>query len=112
MSILFIFFCLCLLTFISAGDDKEWIAIEKDRFKDYDKNHDGSLDYEEIKDWVLADNTEEAEEEAEHLIEEADDNDDKKLSEEEILNNVNTFVGSSATDYGRHLHFVRYSDEL
>ena len=102
-----------MLLTVTAGGDKEWIAIEKDRFnKDYDKNGDGYLDYDEIRAWVLTDNKEEAREEAEHLIEEADENHDGKLSDEEFLENVETFVGSSATDYGRHLHFVKHRDEL
>ena len=67
---------------------------------------------EEIRPWVLADNREEAEEEADHLIEEADTNKDGQLSEEEIVDQHDTFVGSQATDYSRYLHFVKYRDEL
>lgn len=44
-----------------------------------------------------------AQEEAKHLVTSADDNKDGKLSEEEIVNNHETFVGSEATDYGRAL---------
>ena len=95
-----------------AGDDKEWVAVEKDRFKEYDTNKDGKLSMEEIRPWVLTDNQEEAEEEADHLIEEADTDEDGKLSEEEIIDQHDIFVGSQATDYARYLHFVKYRDEL
>ena len=44
-----------------------------------------------------------AQEEAQHLITSADDDKDGKLSEEEIVTNHETFVGSEATDYGRAL---------
>lgn len=44
-----------------------------------------------------------AQEESRHLLSTADDNKDGKLSEEEIVNNHETFVGSEATDYGRAL---------
>ena len=67
---------------------------------------------EEIRPWVLTDNQEEAEEEADHLIEEADTDEDGKLSEEEIIDQHDIFVGSQANDYARYLHFVKYRDEL
>lgn len=44
-----------------------------------------------------------AREEARHLVSTADENADGKLSEEEIVKNHETFVGSEATDYGRAL---------
>lgn len=44
-----------------------------------------------------------AQEEARHLVSTADENKDGKLSEDEIVNNHETFVGSEATDYGRAL---------
>lgn len=44
-----------------------------------------------------------AQEESQHLITTADDDKDGKLSEEEIVTNHETFVGSEATDYGRAL---------
>lgn len=44
-----------------------------------------------------------AQEEARHLISSADNNKDSKLSEDEIVEHHETFVGSEATDYGRAL---------
>ena len=42
-------------------------------------------------------------EESKHLIQSADENKDGKLSEEEIAQHHDVFVGSEATDYGRAL---------
>lgn len=104
------------LTFAEfAGDssgDKEWEIVEKERFEEYDTNKDGLLDKKEIRPWVLEDTLEEAKEEADHLIQEADKDEDGKLSETEIVDAHQEFVGSQATDYGRHLHFIKRKDEL
>ena len=100
------------LHFILAGDDKEWIITEKERFSELDVNKDGVLSKDEIRPWVLTDNREEAEEEADILLKEADENEDGVLSEEEIVENHEIFTGSSITDYGRHLHAIKRHDEL
>ena len=60
----------------------------------------------------MTDNLEEAEEEAEHLLEQGDGNEDGKLSEDEIVDKHEMFVGSQVTDYGRHLHYIKHKDEL
>ena len=44
-----------------------------------------------------------AQEEARHLVSSADEDKDGKLSEDEMINNHEIFVGSEATDYGRAL---------
>jgi Ca2+-binding EF-hand superfamily protein len=95
-----------------GSHDKEWEIVEKERFKEYDVNKDNLLNFDEIKPWVLTDNKEEAEDEAEHLIKQADSNGDGRLTEHEIVEAHEEFVGSQATDYGRHLHFVKHTDEL
>jgi len=87
-------------------DPQEEIA-EEVKFNDYDTNKDGFLDEKEIKAWILPNTMQNAKEEAEHLINDADADHDGVLTEEEILNSYDTFVGSQATDYGRHLHLVR-----
>lgn len=86
-----------------GGGDEEWEETEKERFNSYDVNHDGKLDRQEMKPWILPDNTETAIEEAEHLISRADDNKDGKLSKEEIVDHHDDFVGSQATNYGAFL---------
>ena len=75
-------------------------------------NKDGQLNFDEIKPWVLTDNREEAEEEAEHLMKVADENNDNRLTEREVVAVHEEFVGSQVTDYGHQLHFVRHVDEL
>ena len=58
----------------------------------------------QVKLWILPETDHMmAQEEARHLITTADDNKDGKLSEDEIVKNHETFVGSEATDYGRAL---------
>lgn len=58
----------------------------------------------QVKLWILPETDHMmAQEEARHLITTADENKDGKLTEEEIVNNHETFVGSEATDYGRAL---------
>ncbi|XP_060116214.1 reticulocalbin-2 [Heteronotia binoei] len=98
----------------TAGEDPEWIVVEKDRFKnDYDKDGDGRLSPQELLGWVVPNNEGIAQEEAVHLIKEMDSDGNKKLSEVEILENQDLFLNSEATDYGRQLHDERfYHEEL
>lgn len=51
-----------------------------------------------------------ADQEVEHLMENSDTNKDGVLSIDEIVDHHEIFVGSEATDYGEHLH--KYKDEL
>lgn len=44
-----------------------------------------------------------AESEAEHLFMESDSDKDEKLTKDEIIKQHELWVGSQATDYGRHL---------
>ncbi|GAB1606454.1 reticulocalbin-2-like [Argonauta hians] len=90
---------------MSKEDEAEKIA-EKVKFDEYDVNKDGFLDTVEIKEWIIPNTMDNSKEEAEHIMQEADDNKDKKLSKDEILNHSETFVGSQATDYGKHLHLL------
>jgi Ca2+-binding EF-hand superfamily protein len=99
----YIVFYLFMLCFIEGGGDAEWEQTEKERFNEYDKNHDGKLDRTDIKPWILPDNVELAKEEADHLISRADDNKDGQLSEQEIVDHHDDFVGSQATNYGAFL---------
>ncbi|VDD92067.1 unnamed protein product [Enterobius vermicularis] len=86
------------------GKEPDWVASEREMFKVHrDKNGDGKLDQEEMRDWIMPIGFDHADAEAKHLIAIADDNKDGKLSTEEILNHYDTFVGSQATDYGEQL---------
>ena len=57
----------------------------------------------EIADWIAPADFDAAEAEANHLLFNADKNKDKKLTKEEIVDNMKFFVGSQATDYGNYL---------
>ncbi|KAK7602534.1 hypothetical protein V9T40_008123 [Parthenolecanium corni] len=82
----------------------EWVKNEKEQFSKYrDKNHDGVLDNDEVRDWILPEGFDHADAEARHLIYESDSDADEKLTKEEILNKYDLFVGSQATDFGEAL---------
>lgn len=84
---------------------------EKDRFEnEYDANKDGKLNRSEVLAWIIPDNEDMAEQEAEHLLLSSDDDGDEKLSVTEIVNHHDIFVGSEATEYGAKLNSIK--DEL
>ena len=85
----------------SSSNIPEWVQREREQFHTYrDKNGDGYLDREEIREWIVPANYDHADAEAKHLIYEADTNKDGILSLNEILDNYDVFVGSQATDFG------------
>ena len=78
---------------------------EKTAFdEEYDKDRNGFLEGQEILTWMVPDNLEAANDEAQHLMAVADADHDEKLSADEIVDNHETFVGSEATDFGEALH--------
>ncbi|CAH1393832.1 unnamed protein product [Nezara viridula] len=87
------------------GDEKpQWVEDEIEHFtKQRDKDGDGFLDENEVKDWIVPQGFDHADAEARHLIFEADENQDQKLTEEEIIDKYDVFVGSQATDFGEVL---------
>jgi len=88
----------------SQKDEPDWVKFERETFKTHrDKNGDGKLDNDELKEWIMPTGFDHAEAEAKHLIQMADDNKDRQLSKDEILNHYDVFVGSQATDYGEQL---------
>ncbi|XP_011296835.1 calumenin [Fopius arisanus] len=88
----------------SDEEEPEWVKNEKEQFTDYrDKDKDGFMDNEEVKNWIIPEDFDHAEAEARHLIYEADQNSDQKLTKEEILEKYDVFVGSQATDFGEAL---------
>jgi len=85
-------------------DPKEWIDIETDRFHNvWDKDGDGFLRNDEVIGWAMPTNEEVASEETVHLFGVADGDNDGNLSVDEILQHLDTFAGSQATNYGKHL---------
>ena len=71
---------------------------------DLDKDKDGSLNDAEIIAWAIPDNNEVATDEVNHLFAGADEDIDGLLAASEIIKNHDLFVGSEATDYGKHLN--------
>jgi len=89
----------------NGEEEPEWVETEKRQFREYrDKNGDGKLGLDEVKDWILPDDYNHASAEAKHLIYESDDDKDGDLSVDEILTHHEKFVGSQATDWGEALN--------
>lgn len=85
-------------------EEPEWVKNEREQFNAYrDKDGDGFMDTEEVKNWILPQDFDHAEAEARHLIYEADSDEDQQLTKEEVLNKYDLFVGSQATDFGEAL---------
>ncbi|XP_064634603.1 calumenin-like isoform X2 [Lineus longissimus] len=90
----------------NKGEEEEpdWVKKERQQFADFrDKNKDGKLDNDEVADWIIPPDYDQADAEAKHLIYESDENKDGVLTKEEILNKHDLFVGSQATDFGEAL---------
>uniref|UniRef100_A0A1B6GHD6 Reticulocalbin-3 n=1 Tax=Cuerna arida TaxID=1464854 RepID=A0A1B6GHD6_9HEMI len=82
-------------------EEPDWVKNEKLQFSQYrDKDKDGYLTLEEVRQWILPSNFDHALAEAQHLLYEADTDKDNQLSLDEILNQYDLFVGSQATDFG------------
>ena len=82
----------------------DWVIREREQFKSFrDKNGDGFMDREEVREWIVPSDYDHSEAESRHLIHESDKNSDGKLSRQEILDNYDLFVGSQATDFGEAL---------
>lgn len=85
-------------------DQPEWVKNEVDLFKNFrDKDDDGLMNVEETIEWITPSDYNPHLAEARHLVHEADTNEDGWLSEEEILQKYDIFVGSQATDFGEAL---------
>lgn len=98
----------------AKNHDKQWLLSEKDKFdSDFDKDHDGFLNHNEILSWIVPSNDEVATEEVDHLFVASDEDHDDRLSYDEIIDKYDIFVGSEATDYGDHLQNIEeFHDEL
>lgn len=67
--------------------DKEWLLAEKDKFdKDFDKDHDGYLNHNEILSWIVPSNDEVASDEVDHLFAASDDDHDNRVSRMKNIN--------------------------
>jgi Ca2+-binding EF-hand superfamily protein len=90
-------------------DEPDWVKNEREAFKTFrDKDGDGFLNPEEVKEWIIPQDFDHAEAESRHLIYESDADADEKLTKDEILSKYDVFVGSQATDFGEAL--VRHDE--
>ena len=54
-------------------DEPDWVKTERTQFHDYrDKNKDGKMDREEVREWIIPPDYDHSEAEAKHLIYESD----------------------------------------
>jgi Ca2+-binding EF-hand superfamily protein len=85
------------------AEEPEWVKHERETFKTFrDKDSDGFLNSEEVRDWIIPHDFDHAEAESKHLIYEVDSDSDEKLTKEEILDKYDVFVGSQATEFGEN----------
>ena len=88
----------------SGEAEPDWVKTEREQFTQFrDKNGDGVMDLEEVKEWIIPADFDHSEAESKHLIFEADEDQDGQLTKEEILEKYDLFVGSQATDFGEAL---------
>jgi len=103
-----------LKEFIGDHDkmDNATLEHEKSSFKGFDKDKNGLLEGHEISDWTMPGFEKSALIEVEHLFNETDVNKDGLLSKDEVINQHELWVGSHATDYGKHLDDMKPHEEL
>lgn len=88
----------------NGEEEPEWVKNERETFTNFrDKDHDGYMNNDEVRDWIIPPDFDHSEAEARHLIYEADIDADTKLTKDEILDKYDLFVGSQATDFGEAL---------
>lgn len=88
----------------NGEEEPEWVKNERKTFTSFrDKDHDGYMNNDEVRDWIIPPDFDHSEAEARHLIYEADTDVDSKLTKDEILDQYDLFVGSQATDFGEAL---------
>jgi len=84
--------------------EPDWVTQERESFKsDRDKDGDGYMSFEEVKQWIIPVDFDHSIGEAKHLIMKADLNGDSFLSKMEVMEHYDLFVGSSATQFGEVL---------
>lgn len=87
-----------------SDEEPDWVKSEREQFGTYrDKNGDGKMDKDEVREWIIPPDYDHSKAEAQHLIHESDANRDGELTKEEILDKYDLFVGSQATDFGEAL---------
>ncbi|XP_046450335.1 calumenin-B-like [Daphnia pulex] len=90
---------------IKDEDEPDWVRNEREQFQNYrDKNKDGHMDTDEVKQWIIPPDFDHSEAEAKHLLQESDADGDGQLTKDEIISKYDLFVGSQATDFGEALN--------
>lgn len=80
----------------SGGHDAEWKKQEEERFKkELDKNGDGFLDNDEVRQWIAPSLQSSSNDEAQHLMTLVDGDADGKMSQAEITNALHILAGSA-----------------
>ena len=80
------------------------VASGREQFTKFrDTDHDGFLDIDEVKAWIIRPDFDHSEAEAKHLVYESDEDKDGVLTKVEVLEKYELFVGSQATDFGEAL---------
>ena len=94
------------------GDgEPDWVTQEKTLFgTERDKDGDGFMSFEEVKQWIIPDDFDHTLGEAKHLIVKSDMNGDSFLSKEEVLDQHDMFVGHLLLNLGRSSEGIRSSD--
>ena len=86
------------------GSEPDWVAAERLIFQtERDSDKDGFMSFEEIKAWIIPDDFDHADTESQYLMSRADADGDQVLTKNEVLDQYDVFVGSSATKYGNIL---------
>lgn len=89
---------------LPGDNEPDWVTQERTLFGvDRDKDGDGFMSFEEVKQWIIPEDFDHSVGEAKHLIAKADLNGDSFLSVEEVVEHYDLFAGSSATQFGEVL---------
>lgn len=81
-------------------NDQSWLSSQQENFGRFlDKNKDGVLESDEIKDWLVPPKSKKFEIEAKRLLDIGDANDDHKLSIAEILENFDQYISLLPAEY-------------
>ncbi|CAG0915085.1 unnamed protein product [Notodromas monacha] len=98
--------------YVGGESEPEWVAEERKEFEqDLDRNKDGFLDAQEVRDWVLQDG-EDRREMAELLLREGDTDGDLRLARHEVLAIKHLLVKAAALQGADATTTKRLNDEL
>lgn len=93
-------------------DDQGWMASQQENFGRFlDKNKDGLLDGDEIKDWLIPSKSKKFEAEAKRLFDIGDKNEDYKLTNVEILDQYEHFVSLLPPEYWQQQQQITLTDD-